>query len=158
MSKGVTTTGAEGELLFKTVDLDFVTFLISQKNGVYRREMSNDDAGGTEALVKVPSMQVELHAMEPYEDDAARSAQNIKYVFVLKNMMPVEKEEFEEQMRRFELDFLSQNLLVEPVSMRAAFRQLRRWMTETDKVRLMRQRPNKDKRHHNRHKRGQHDR
>ena len=147
MRKGAVIEGQDGKARFKTVDMDFVTFLISQRSGIYKKELVADDSSDTgfkEVLVPMPPMLVELDDAEPFEDDAARSRdRNIKYVFVLKNMMPIPTAEFDERIKRLEMEFLSQNLLVEPISLRGAFRQIRRWMNETDKARLVKRESHK---------------
>jgi len=111
----MTETTMIGKRLYRTTDMDFVGFLLSQD----RHFLVTD----TVEEVIVPHL--ELVAVEPYRYAQARNDRNIKYQFVLGEVTD-SGTRWIDRINELELAFASRQALVEPLSMMAWRRQVRR--------------------------------
>lgn len=117
---------------FETRDLDYVAFLLSQQT------LYVISRPGEQAVPIHPPLNVRIAEMTPYSDkDATNEERGVRYTFVMQGTNENEPQDlFDRRMRHVQFLFLNKSTLVEPIGFGAWRRQLRTWMTETDKKRL----------------------
>jgi len=126
----VVTTGVEpGRPVFETRDLDFVSLLLS-------RSMYAVKTVG-EGVAHPVQSRVRLADVSPFMNkDATNPEKGVHYTFLLQSEDGEETEkQLSDRMAHIELLFINKQLCVEPIGFSAWRRQLRTWMTETDKRR-----------------------